>query len=101
MNGDGQFFGEGMVITRNVDGERVTMGLKPDVLKRIEMIGKLNDRRERYKVAGDWESLLKLADEYEAKHMSTMAGMCRKEAEEHATVSPKHRRTRSRVSLVL
>jgi hypothetical protein len=76
-----------MILIRNVDGERVRLdAVKPAVLKRIEMLGKLNDRREMYKVAGDWESLAKLADEYEEKHMPNMAGVIRKEAVEHGAV---------------
>lgn len=73
----------GMVIKRMVDGEAQDLGeLKRDVARRIEMIGKLNDRRMEYITAGDGESLLRLAEEYEKKKMPTMANIVRKEAEQ-------------------
>lgn len=55
--------------------------IKPAIMRRIEMIGKLNDRRLAYMAAGDGESLLRLADEYEEKKMPVMANIVRKEAE--------------------
>lgn len=76
--------GQGMIITRNIEGEtRRLDAIEPSMLERIELLGELNDRRERYKVAGDWESLLKLADEYEVRFMVGMAAMIRREAEDH------------------
>jgi hypothetical protein len=73
-----------MIITRNFEGEtRRLDAIEPSMLERIEQLGELNDRRERYKVAGDWESLLKLADEYEQRLVVGMAAMIRREAEEH------------------
>ena len=56
--------------------------IQPSVMKRIEMIGKLNDRREEYLAAGDGESLLRLAEEYAKKKMPMMANIVRKEAVE-------------------
>lgn len=56
--------------------------IKPEVMKRIEALGVLNDRRVAYVAAGDWMSLLQLADEYEAKKMPVMAEAVRKEAYE-------------------
>lgn len=56
--------------------------LKPAIMRRIEELGKLNDRRVAYRAAGDGESLLKLADEYDAKRMPVMAESVRKEAYE-------------------
>ena len=66
-------------------GDGVAFGpekLKPDVMRRIEALGVLNDRRVAYVAAGDGESLLRLADEYEAKKMPVMAESVRKEAYE-------------------
>jgi hypothetical protein len=40
----------------------------------------MNDRRLKYVAAGDAESLLKLADEYEKRKMPKMAKEIRKEA---------------------
>lgn len=72
----------GMQITRHIDGEVQKLHeLKPDVQRRIEMIGQLNDRRMEYLAAGDCESLLGLAEEYARKKMPAMARMIRKEAE--------------------
>ena len=56
--------------------------IKPEIMRRIEALGVLNDRRVAYVAAGDGESLLKLADEYEAKKMPVMAETVRKEAYE-------------------
>lgn len=56
--------------------------LKPGVARRIEELGKMNDRREAYAAAGDGESLLALAEEYEEKRMPVMAEEVRKEAYE-------------------
>jgi hypothetical protein len=39
--------------------------IKPEVLKRIERLGKMNDRRMKLTAAGDRMGLLNLADEYE------------------------------------
>jgi hypothetical protein len=42
--------GPGMILKRNVDGEAQRLdAIKPAVIKRIEKLGKMNDRRERYK----------------------------------------------------
>jgi hypothetical protein len=49
--------------------------------RRIEQLGQLNDRRVKYTAAGDRESLLKLADEYAKRRMTTMAAEIRREAE--------------------
>jgi len=56
--------------------------IKPEIMRRIEALGKMNDRREAYKAAGDWMSLVQLADEYEAKKMLKMAESVRLEAYE-------------------
>jgi len=76
--------GVGVRITRlGKDGEIEHLDrLKPEYYERIEMIGRLNDRRESLKTAGDWVGLLKLADEYEEKFMPTMAAAIRSEAKE-------------------
>lgn len=72
----------GMKIVRMVDGEAQDLSeLKKDVQRRVEMIGKLNDRRMAYVAAGDGESLLRLAEEYKSKKMPVMANIVRKEAE--------------------
>jgi len=77
-----------MIITRNIEGKAKRLdALSPSMLDRIEMLGEMNDRRERYKVAGDWESLLKLADEYEARLVPSVAAMIRREAEGHGRKS--------------
>lgn len=57
-------------------------GLNAAIMRRIEMLGKMNDKRLRYVDAVDGESLLRLADEYERKKMKTMARMIRKEVGE-------------------
>ena len=54
--------------------------IQPSVMKRIEMIGKLNDRRLAYAATGDGESLLMLAEKYAKKKMPVMANIVRKEA---------------------
>ena len=59
--------------------------IQPSVMKRIEMIGKLNDRWLEYRTAGDGESLLRLAEEYAKKKMPLMANIVRKEAAECQT----------------
>ena len=59
--------------------------IQPSVMKRIEMIGKLNDRWLEYRTAGDGESLLRLAEEYAKKKMPVMANIVRKEAAECQT----------------
>jgi len=80
---EGQAVYTGMVIKRMVDGEAQDQSeLKKDVQRRIEMIGKLNDRRMAYITAGDGESLLRLAEEYAKKKMPRMARIVRKEAEQ-------------------
>jgi hypothetical protein len=56
--------------------------LKPAVERRIEELGVLNDRRVAYVAAGDGESLLQLADEYDKRKMPVMAETVRKEAYE-------------------
>lgn len=66
-------------------GDGVQFGyekLKPGVARRIEMLGKMNDRRVAMKGLGDWKGLLQLAEEYEAKKMPKMAAEIRKEAYE-------------------
>jgi hypothetical protein len=55
--------------------------LKQAILKRIERLGKMNDRRMKYIVAGDRMGLIDLAEEYEAR-MPRMAVEIRKEAQE-------------------
>jgi len=73
----------GMKIVRMVDGEVQDLSeLKKDVQRRIEMIGKMNDRWMEYRETQDKESMLRLADEYERKKMRTMARIVRKEAGE-------------------
>ena len=76
--------GVGVRITRlGKDGEIEHLDrLKPEYYQRIEMLGKLNDRRESLKTAGDWAGLIVLADEYEKKSMPTMAAAIRSEAKE-------------------
>jgi hypothetical protein len=54
--------------------------LKPDIARRVEMLGKLNDRRVRAMAAGDDRALLKLAAEYEKKKMPSMANWVRQYA---------------------
>jgi len=48
-------------------------------VRRIEMIGKLNDRRVKALAAGDRLELLRLAEEYETHNMPTMAWILRDE----------------------
>lgn len=72
----------GMQITRTVDGERQRLDkLKPCIMRRIEMLGEMNDRWQERLVAGDREQLLELAREYETKRMPRMAKKVRREAE--------------------
>lgn len=56
--------------------------IKPDIMRRIEALGVMNDRRVAYVAARDGESLLRLAKEYDAKKMPVMAETVRKEAYE-------------------
>lgn len=66
-------------------GDGVAFGvekIKPGIMKRIDALGLMNDRRTEYVAAGDVESLLKLAQEYEAKKMPVMAEAVRQEAYE-------------------
>lgn len=73
----------GMKIVRMVDGEVQDLSeLKKDVQRRIEMIGKMNDRWMEYRATKDKESMLRLAEEYEKKKMRVMARIIRKEASE-------------------
>lgn len=66
-----------------VDGEVQDLSeLKKDVQRRIEMLGKLNDRWMEYRETQDKESMLRLASEYEDKKMRVMARIIRKEASE-------------------
>lgn len=55
--------------------------LKQAIIKRIERLGRMNDKRMKYMVAGDRMGLIDLAEEYEAK-MPRMAVEIRKEAQE-------------------
>jgi hypothetical protein len=74
---------DGEIYIPNNVGDGVQFGyekLKPGVARRIEELGKMNDRRLKYVAAGDAESLLKLADEYEKRKMPKMAKEIRKEA---------------------
>lgn len=56
--------------------------LKPCIISRIEMLGKMNDRRRVCLAAGNREQLLALAREYKAKKMPRMAKVVRREAEQ-------------------
>lgn len=86
MKGDRDFFGEGMTITRMVEGEIVTLGtLKPDIMRRIKRIARMDSRRLKYIGERNRTQLLRLATEYEKMHMPTMAGKCRKQAREIRT----------------
>lgn len=74
-----------MVYEKTLEGGGVSFmpgEIQPAIRRRIEMLGKMNDRRLGYVAAGDWESLLELAAEYEAKKMPRMAAEIRKEAYE-------------------
>ena len=59
-------------------------GLKPAVARRIEVLGKMNDRRVAMRGCGDVDGLLVLAAEYEAMKMPKMAAEIRKEAYEYS-----------------
>jgi hypothetical protein len=56
--------------------------IKPEVMRRIEALGRMNDRRLALVSAGDGLGLLELAAEYEAKGMPRVAAEIRKEASE-------------------
>lgn len=71
-------------VTRMVDGQPVVMEtIKPEIKKRIEALGKLNDRYNEYKTMGNWSSVLKLSEEYKMLGMIVQAAKIRQEAEEH------------------
>ena len=93
----------GKVYTRVEAGEGIGFEyakLKPDMAQRIEALGVLNDRRVMYAAAGDWMSLLALADEYELKRMPIMAEQIRKDAYEcngyNGSEKPEGRKPESR-----
>lgn len=74
---------DGEIYISNKTGDGVQFNfekLKPGEARRIEELGRMNDRRVAMKGCGDWEGLLKLAEEYEAKKMPKMAAEIRKEA---------------------
>lgn len=64
---------------------RLPRKLKPDEARRVERLGKLNDRRKQASAAGDARTLLKIAEKYEklGKHggCPRMANALRIEAE--------------------
>ena len=71
----------GMPIVKRIDGVVRNLSRLPDkTLRRIEMVGEMNDRRKLLRQAGDWRKLEKLADEYAGLHMDTMAAHIRQEA---------------------
>jgi len=69
------------IINRPTIMQTIALGgrLKPGIVRRIEMIGKLNDRRVKALAAGDRLELLRLAEEYETHNMPTMAWILRDE----------------------
>ena len=69
------------IINRPTIMQTIGLGgrLKPGIVRRIEMIGKLNDRRVKALAAGDRLELLRLAEEYETHNMPTMAWILRDE----------------------
>lgn len=69
----------------NLKGEGVgglEAKIPKDVAKRIEVLGRMNDRRNQYRNNRMKDELMKLAMEYRRKGMMTMALEVRKEAEE-------------------
>jgi len=55
---------------------------RPEIRKRIEILGQLDDRHSILLTAGNRPALLALAKEYQAMGMITMAAGIRAEAEE-------------------
>lgn len=65
------------------DGVSFMPGTLPaGVRRRIEELGVMNDRRLACRAARDQKGLMRLAEEYEARHMPVMAAAIRQEANE-------------------
>jgi len=69
-----------MVIQPNqIDKIARAAELKPAVMRRIEWLGQMNDRRHLYRSERNYAALLELAQEYEDHFMINTARIIRKE----------------------
>lgn len=75
--------GEGMHISRTIDGEIVRMDrLDPAIEKRIDKIADLNTQYVTLTATNDADGLFELAKKYDALKMHTMANKIRKQVNE-------------------
>lgn len=56
--------------------------LKPEIMRRIEWLGQMDDRRKKCLAARNWKGLLQVANEYKQRGMEETAAAVKREANE-------------------